>query len=118
MPLPNVEFKVDQFNSGQYLVMKMVNGEPDNEEGKFWDLEEAKKVALELQIKYIAQTLFPYDKVSNDDAKTEVLVNITRMYFQDLLRILPRNADADYARKLVREAFSFARTAILLDGMV
>lgn len=118
MPLPRTEYRVDKYHDDRYVVVKMVNGLPDKEEGKFWDLEEAKKAALELQLQLIAKTLFPYDTDPHADGKTDVLVDITRTYFQDLLRVLPRNADADYARALVRQAHNFARSAILLDGMV
>jgi FAD/FMN-containing dehydrogenase len=118
MPLPKTEYRVDQFHDGRYIVAKMVNGVFEKEEGRYWDLEEAKKDALERQLWLIASTLFPWDTEETADDKTKELVKITRAYFQDLLRILPRNADADYARLLIRQAFSFARTAIVLDGMV
>lgn len=118
MPLPRVEYKVDRYNSGQYIVVKMVDGEPEKEEGKYWDLDEAKRAALELQLNLIATTLFPYDKDPHAEGKTDTLVDITRRYFMDLLRLLPINDDAQYARSLVRQAFNFAQSAILLDGMV
>lgn len=115
--LPNVQFAVDNYNSGQFTVTRMENGKPADIVHKCWDLAEAKTTALEMQLQHIAGHLFPYDQGDNA-AKTETLVNITRTYFQDLLRILPNNDDAQNARQLVRQAFNFARTAILMDGMV
>jgi hypothetical protein len=112
------------FHNGQHIITKVVNGVPEGEEGRYWDAAEAGRDALELHIKHLTEALFPYECWVDSDVslesqrKAEILVDITRKYFADLLRILPLNDDAQYARQLVRQAHNFARTAILLDGVV
>jgi predicted xylose isomerase-like sugar epimerase len=119
MPLPKVEYKLDQYHNGQHIITKVVNGVPEGEEGRYWDAAEAGRDALELSIKHLVEGLFPYNEDDLEaNEKTSDLVDITRKYFSDLLRILPLNDDAQYARQLVRQAHNFARTAILLDGVV
>jgi hypothetical protein len=125
MPLPKVMYSVDQFNDGRFIVTKVVDGTPVEEVGKYRDVEEAKAEAVRLQAEYITETLFPYEKkdedgliYSADRKKVDELVDLSRTYFAELLRILPMNGDSTLARSLVRQAFNYARSSILMDGLV
>jgi hypothetical protein len=113
MPLPKVMYSVDQYNDGRFIVTKVVDGTPVEEVGRYSDVEEAKAEAIRLQSEHIVGSLFPAE-----DYSCRELVDITRGYFQELLRILPQNGDAQQARLLVRQAFNFAKTAIMMDGLV
>jgi ribosomal protein S16 len=115
MPLPKVLYSVDQFNDGRFIVTKVVDGTPVEEVGKYRDVEEAKREAINLQAAYITNTLFP-----GEDGSDELitLIDSTRNYFQDLLRLLPQNGDSTLARSLVRQAYNYARSSILMDGLV
>lgn len=116
MPLPKVIYQVDKYHTGQFVVIKMVDGNPVEEVERFWDLQEAQNAALSEQTSYIINHLFPQEIGSEKLLK---LSGATRLYFKALLELLPlENGDANQARLLVRQAYNFAKSAILLDGMV
>jgi hypothetical protein len=122
MPLPKVMYSVDQFNDGRFIVTKVVDGTPVEEVGKYRDVEEAKAEAIRLQAEYITKTLFPCEMDRSLDAiensKLADLAVLSRAYFAELLRLLPMNGDSTMARSLVRQAFNYARSSILMDGLV
>jgi hypothetical protein len=116
-------YSVDQFSDGRFIVTKVVDGVPTEEAGKYYDVEEAKLLARTLQAEHITKELFPFEADDSLDAAEEGkkladLVVLSRTYFEQLLHLLPMNGDSTMARSLVRQAHNYARSSILMDGLV